>query len=203
MKDLIAKLHLDANCALGAIWMHIDAQAARIAELEQRLLLAAEKFMTEDDPKPSNLQAAILAIPHDADYADPCKQYAFDAGFKLALQAAADLAASTALQAPLSEVPEGMPVTQEPKYGIRDNRLFNRASGEVIPEDEPVFIFRARDTHAINILAGYAREVSNAEHASAVWGRVDDFKRFWDANPDRMRQPDTALPAAPVQEPKP
>ncbi len=37
MKDLIAKLQLDANCALGAIWMHIDAQASRIVELETQL----------------------------------------------------------------------------------------------------------------------------------------------------------------------
>ena len=34
MKDLIAKLKSDANVAMGAIWLHIDAREARIAELE-------------------------------------------------------------------------------------------------------------------------------------------------------------------------
>lgn len=236
MKDLIAKLQMDANCALGAIWMHIDAQAARIAELEAQQAFGigetyanalsriaeleaqiADKADT-DIPEALELLAAVFDAWENGDdcYEDPEECAGFlGKAFRLdddIFNRCVELlnrrnpprnAASTALQAPVREVPEGMPVSQEPKYGIRDNRLFNRASGEFIPEDEPVFIFRARDTHAVNILAGYAREVLNAEHASAVWSRVDDFKRFWDANPDRMKQPDTALPAAPVQEPKP
>jgi hypothetical protein len=35
----------------------------------------------------------------------------------------------------------GLPVAQEPEYTIRNGRLVNRASGE----DEPVFVFRAKD----------------------------------------------------------
>lgn len=49
MKDLIAKLQIDANCALGAIWMHIDAQAARIAELEAQIA-AASAPVAEQQP---------------------------------------------------------------------------------------------------------------------------------------------------------
>jgi hypothetical protein len=90
-------------------------------------------------------------------------------------------------------VPEaGLPLAQEPKYTVNSKHIVNRASGEVIPHDEPVFIFRARDIHAINILAQYAREVSIAEHREAVWARVTDFKAFWDAHPTRMKTPDTA-----------
>lgn len=37
MKDIIAKLKMDASCAMGAIWLHIDAREARIAELEAEL----------------------------------------------------------------------------------------------------------------------------------------------------------------------
>jgi len=97
-------------------------------------------------------------------------------------------------------VAEGMPASQEPKYGIRDNRLYNRASGEFIPEDEPVFIFRARDVHAFSILAHYGNEVCNPAHASAILARVNDFKRFWNNNPDRMKEPDTdASPAGSAQ----
>lgn len=53
MKDLIAKLQIDANCALGAIWMHIDAQAARIAELEAQIA-AASTPVVEQKPVTNN-----------------------------------------------------------------------------------------------------------------------------------------------------
>jgi len=111
---------------------------------------------------------------------------------------AATVAANAAPSTPA--VAEGMPASQEPKYGIRDNRLYNRASGEFIPEDEPVFIFRARDVHAFGILAHYGNEVCNPAHASAILARVNDFKRFWNNNPDRMKEPDTdASPADSAQ----
>jgi len=93
-------------------------------------------------------------------------------------------------------VVDGMPASQEPKYGIRDNRLYNRSSGEFIPEDEPVFIFRARDVHAFSILAHYGNEVCNPAHAAAILARVNDFKRFWNNNPDRMKEPDTDVSPA-------
>lgn len=81
---------------------------------------------------------------------------------------------------------------QDPKYGIRNDGLYNRASGQLIPDDEPIFIFRARDSHAVNVLADYARRVKDGGHASAVWARVEDFKKFWDEHPDQMKEPDTA-----------
>lgn len=96
MKDLIAKLKSDANVALGSIWMHIDAQAARIAELEAQIAASAPA----DTDK---LREAILTLDFDADYADVSLQSAFDRGVELALSAAADVA--TALQAPVREVP--------------------------------------------------------------------------------------------------
>lgn len=97
---------------------------------------------------------------------------------------------------PESKDAEGMPAAQEPKYGIRDDRLYNRASGEFIPVDEPIFIFRAKDVHAINVLSNYARTVIDAGHEKAVWDRVDDFKRFWNEHAGRMKQPDTAIAAS-------
>lgn len=98
------------------------------------------------------------------------------------------------LAAPISEAtaPPGMPAEQEPKYGIRDNRLYNRASGEFIPFDEPVFIFRARDWHAAPAIAGYMVRLVPSEHRIAVEGRMRDFATFARENPARMKEPDTA-----------
>lgn len=67
MKDLIAKLKSEANVALGAIWLHIDAQAARIAELEAQIAAASApeveqkpiaRLTTRD--KPSDLFDIII-----------------------------------------------------------------------------------------------------------------------------------------------
>jgi hypothetical protein len=100
--------------------------------------------------------------------------------------------------APAAGEVAGLTVWQEPKYTVSGSAIINRASGEPIPADEPVFIFRARDWHAVNILAQYAREVRDPNHAAAVWGRVGDFKRFQDEKPGRMKAPDTAVtPPAP------
>jgi hypothetical protein len=97
-------------------------------------------------------------------------------------------------------VPEGMPVTQEPKYGIRENRLFNRASGEFIPLDEPVFIFRARDKLASQALTDYRSHCADEQHRAAIAMRFIDFERFANDHPDRMKYPDTS--AAPSPQPE-
>lgn len=90
--------------------------------------------------------------------------------------------------------PTGMPTSQEPKYGIRENRLYNRATGEFIPLDEPVFIFRARDMKGKKHIAAYADDCQSAdiEHYRAVAQRVADFSLFELKHPDRMKYPDTA-----------
>lgn len=135
MKDLIAKLQLDANCALGAIWMHIDAQSARIAELEAQIAARAAPVV-EQQPiarlttrdQPSNLfdiitldrarckdGMALYAAPQATD-TDKLReailalrapeQWDFAASpYYHGIAAAARLVSSTALQAPVREVP--------------------------------------------------------------------------------------------------
>ena len=88
-----------------------------------------------------------------------------------------------------------MDVKQEPKYRAEDGRVINRASGEVIPDDEPVFILRARDATAVVTLLHYYqghRLCQNDQHADAVLQRVRDFQRFQREHPERMKYPDTA-----------
>ena len=81
--------------------------------------------------------------------------------------------------------------SQEPKYGIHDGRIVNRASGEAIPDDEPIFIFRAKDRLAVRILTAYFSAIEDAEHARTVAARLEDFKRFAKEHPGRMKDPDT------------
>jgi hypothetical protein len=110
--------------------------------------------------------------------------------------------ASTAKPEPLSAaqgVPEGLPIEQEPKYTTDGKSIINRASGEAIPHDEPVFIFRARDKFALNALNHY-RDLfeplrrDTRQHRMAVNERCDDFYEFAINNPNRMKSPDTAAP---------
>lgn len=100
-----------------------------------------------------------------------------------------------------AQQPECLWDGQEPKYTVNGSSIVNRATGAAIPADEPVFVFRARDVHAVNVLSAYARDVRDKAHAAAVWARVAAFKRFWDEHPDRMKAPDTAgFAATPVRD---
>jgi len=84
--------------------------------------------------------------------------------------------------------------TQDPKYGIENNRLVNMATGEPIPAEEPVFLFRAKDLKAAGALRRYAELCENPEQARIVVGRAEQFEGFAKANPGRMKEPDTAKP---------
>ena len=67
----------------------------------------------------------------------------------------------------------------------------NRSSGEPIPDEEPLFIFRAKDRIAVRILRAYFSAIDDPEHARAVAARLEDFKRFAREHPERMKDPDT------------
>jgi len=67
----------------------------------------------------------------------------------------------------------------------------NKPIREIIPADEPVFVFRARDRHACQVLYDYAVTVKNPEHREAIFARLADFQQFADAHPKRMKEPDT------------
>lgn len=84
--------------------------------------------------------------------------------------------------------------TQEPKYRINYNgKLVNRQSGDVIPDDEPVFILRARDNLAVDVLTAYLSHGMAEEHRRAVSLRLLQFKQFAKQHPDLMKDPDTTI----------
>jgi len=80
---------------------------------------------------------------------------------------------------------------QEPKY--ETGPIINRASGETIPQEEPVMIFRGRDNHALAVLIHYHSLIQDPVHQEAVRRRIEDFARFKNEYPERMKEPDTEL----------
>jgi len=79
----------------------------------------------------------------------------------------------------------------DPKYDFQDNRIVNVASGEKVPEDEPVFVFLARDVHTMDLLRAYGRRVKDPYHQKTVQNRIDVFEQWQRDNPGKMKEPDT------------
>jgi hypothetical protein len=87
----------------------------------------------------------------------------------------------------------GLPKGQEPKYTVdrATGRIINRSTGQAIPDDEPVLIFRAKDSRAVSALMRYAEVCENPDHRAVVHSRIKDFAAFAQRNPQRMREPTT------------
>jgi hypothetical protein len=68
-------------------------------------------------------------------------------------------------------------------------RFVNRVSGEEIPDDEPVILFRARDAKALPLLKFYQELCVDDHHKQAIQDRIDEFQDFMLANPGRMKEP--------------
>lgn len=86
-----------------------------------------------------------------------------------------------------------IPIKQEPKYNVDINGIYNRQTKKVIPEEEPIFVLRASDKHAVKVLKYYEKLVSNGEHTIAIKNRLKDFIGFSKVYPNRMKEPDTDL----------
>lgn len=88
-----------------------------------------------------------------------------------------------------------MKSTQDPKYGINDDGVIcNIATGAPIPDNEPVFILRAKDVLAEQAIAYYLTMVATGEHKQAIEHRIGDFRDFRLNNPELMKAPDTVYP---------
>lgn len=76
---------------------------------------------------------------------------------------------------------------QEPKYTAHlvdgDCKIVNRKTANRIPDNEPVFIFRAKDKYSVYALESYIQKMIDAgdvsdDHINAVKARLDDFLEF-------------------------
>lgn len=84
--------------------------------------------------------------------------------------------------------------SQEPKYDCTpDGRIVNRSTHRVIPDGEPIMIFRAKDAKALAALRAYAEACDNPDHRAVIKSRIQDFEAFAAANPDLMKEPDSSL----------
>jgi hypothetical protein len=75
------------------------------------------------------------------------------------------------------------------KFMWDGERFVNRVSGEPIPDDEPVILFRARDDHALSVLYYYYDLAQDPHHRQAIQDRIDEFTRYRNAHPERMKEP--------------
>ena len=79
----------------------------------------------------------------------------------------------------------------ERKYKILDGKIVNRKSGKEVPEDEPLFIFRAQDKKALAALVAYSLVVDKLEHRAQIQKDIEDFRAFQEKHPERMKEPDS------------
>lgn len=80
-------------------------------------------------------------------------------------------------------------MAEDRKFKFENGRFINRVSGEAIPDDEPVIIFRARDGNALDVLLFYQRLCSDPHHVRAIQDRINEFQAFADQFPTRMKEP--------------
>ena len=77
----------------------------------------------------------------------------------------------------------------ERKYMIKNNQLVKRSNQVPIPDNEPLFILRAKDRKALAALTAYSMVVDSLDQKESIQKSVEDFRRFMAENPDLMGEP--------------
>ena len=80
-------------------------------------------------------------------------------------------------------------MAEDRKFKFENGRFVNRVSGEAIPGDEPVILFRARDRKALAVLRFYLEQAEDPHHQQAIKDRISEFEAFQREHPDRMKEP--------------
>lgn len=80
-------------------------------------------------------------------------------------------------------------MAEDRKFKFENGCFVNRVSGEVIPDDEPVIIFRARDQHAISVLTYYLSLARDEHHQRAISDRLSEFRAYREARPELIKEP--------------
>lgn len=80
-------------------------------------------------------------------------------------------------------------MAEDRKFKFEDGRFVNRVSGEAIPDDEPVIIFRARDRHSLAVLRFYQDLASDDHHRQAIGDRIAEFTDYQNTHPERLKEP--------------
>lgn len=91
----------------------------------------------------------------------------------------------------------GLALEQSSKYtaSSKTGRITVRATGKPIPDDEPIFILRASDVHAVDVLAHYTGLCEHDDHRVQADRVTEAFERFAETHGTRMKEPDTTVAA--------
>ena len=80
------------------------------------------------------------------------------------------------------------------KYGVNGRgRVYNLQSGEEIPEDEPLFLFRGKDRHLPDVLLKYYHRCTDPQHCRVIADNRHEVMAWQEANQDEVDEPDTDL----------
>lgn len=80
-------------------------------------------------------------------------------------------------------------MAEDRKFKFENGQFVNRVSGEAIPDDEPVILFRARDRKALGLLIMYQGLCDEDHHKAAIQDRINEFSQFQIDHPERMKEP--------------
>lgn len=79
------------------------------------------------------------------------------------------------------------------KFHIENNQIVKTSNGDIIPEDEPLFLLRARDHLALQLLEFYnilsLNDSCTDYHLKGIQEALKQFKAFKEKFPERMKQP--------------
>lgn len=79
------------------------------------------------------------------------------------------------------------------KFSVDGDRIVKTSNGEVLPEDEPLFLLRARDHLALPLLLMYELlsqvDGCNDYHMGKLSETIGNFRSFAEKQPGRMKQP--------------
>lgn len=78
----------------------------------------------------------------------------------------------------------------ERKYKIVNNKLVKRDKEIPVPEDEPLFILRAKDRKALPAILAYHMILDRLDQKEAVTKCVNDFREFQEKHPELMSEPE-------------
>jgi hypothetical protein len=79
------------------------------------------------------------------------------------------------------------------KFHIENDEIIKTSNNSVVSKDEPLFLVRARDYLALNLLRYYAKisgaDSCNDYHMHGLSKTIEEFEEFKIKNPEKMKQP--------------
>ena len=185
--------HEDLEARLRHAFQHIDNLEAKLAEAQTQILYEQERNRNnvglaceERDALKATVERAREALRDSTDLMMSLND-------SVGGQIIDNEAVLAALDAGNGETFELR--YRDLKFGISTSgQIVKRSNGDLIPEDEPIFILRARDYLAVPLLLEYRRlcveDGCTQYHLDLLdRGIEENFRRFAREHPDRMKQP--------------